>query len=439
MTTTRPRPPSISSSVEGEPLIPLHHSEALYYIVGPPGAGATLSGGINERPTAVFTALDATLEGLIGTDGITHTAVEAIFDQVDTNVVVKIVPSDPSHQQSIDGLEQIRYVSGSVPTHLYAPGQTALGSVLGTIVGTLAAGADTLTLAAAALMNVEVDELLRIQDEIVRVTAVASQTSFTIERAQHGTADVAHITSSVSDILSPVATELRQLVDEYECVAVADAPRNSILAAIAWADAGNVGENVMGVFNRADNNWPGGFWLGAAAAVAARYTRARGIQQAKVGGVTSLEYELTHSPRATVTTDVSNLVGAYLSTLVRRRGRVEIVGDTFKGPVDARKKWSVALVVNHLRRLLEESAESFIGPAGRHSTVVRLASHVQRAGRQLVGDGEEAELNFLSVVPHPVDNTADARANGLAALNAIVETVSPIERIEIPITLRIGA
>ena len=438
MTTTRPRPPSISSSVEGEPLTPLHHSEALYYIVGPPGAGASGTGAAGERPSLVHNSL-ASLESFMGTDGATHDAVEAIFDQVDTNVAVALTPANPTAAQSVSALEKVRFLTDR-PTHLYAPGQTVTGVQIGQVSGILAIAATALTLAADATMRVEVDELLQIESEIVRVEVVTDQANFTVARAQEGTAAAAHAANtSVTDLRSPVATELGQLVDELECVAVADAPITSILAAIAWADAGNVRPDVMGVFNRADNKWPGGFWLGAADDVAAEYTRARGIQHARVGGVTSLEYELTHSPRATVETDVSNLVGAYLSTLVRRRGHVEIVGDTFKGVDDARRKWSVSLVVQHLRRISEEAAESFIGPGARQSTITRLAAHVERAGRQLVGDDEEAELSFLSMTPHPVDNTAQARANGLAALRAIIETVAPIERIEIPITLRIGS
>ena len=41
--TTRPRPPSISSSVEGVPIVPPRRSEAPYHINGaytPPGEGA---------------------------------------------------------------------------------------------------------------------------------------------------------------------------------------------------------------------------------------------------------------------------------------------------------------------------------------------------------------------------------------------------------------
>ena len=339
MTTTRPRPPSIESSIDADPLIPLHHSDALYYVVGPPGADASGNGADAENPSPRATSL-ASLEPFIGTDGITRTAVEAIFDQVDTNVVVALTPANPTQAQVISTLQKVRRLTDR-PTHLYPPGQTVLGARIGMPAAAINDSVTTLTLAAAAINMVEEGEILRIENELLRVTDVTSQTVFTVDRGAYGTTAAAHAnTAPVTDLHSPVATELIQLVDELDCDSVADAPRISVQGAIQWANAGNVGPGVMGVFNRGDNNWPGGFWLGAAADRAAEHGRARGIEHAPVKGISSLDYELSHSPRSTVDTDVSNLVGAYLSTLVRRRGRVEIVGDTYKGLDDARKTWS---------------------------------------------------------------------------------------------------
>ena len=52
--------------------------------------------------------------------------------------------------------------------------------------------------------------------------------------------------------------------------------------------------------------------------------------------------------------------------------------------------------------------------------------------------GSRRELRFFSAVPHPTLNTADSRANGLAYLLAVAHTISPIGRIEIPITLQLA-
>ena len=377
MTTTRPRPPSVDTFIEAETPAPLPPSEALYYITGPAGAGASGTGAATERPSPVAKSL-ADLEPFIGTNGPTHTAVEAIFDQVETNVSVALLPPGATQAQMVSTLEKVRFLTDS-PTHLYAPGQTQRGTALGILSSNVAINAAGLELAANAASAVSVNDLLRVGDEIVRVTAAADQHTFTVERALHGTAAVAHAAgTSVSNMHSPVCAELALLIDELECVAVADAPAISVEAARQWAAAGNVGPDLMGVFNRGDNKWPGGFWLGAVASVAAEKGRAQGIEHARVKGIGTLEHNLSHSPRGTVETDVSNLVGSYLSTLVRRRGHIEIVGHTFAGVTDVRRFWSVSLVVQHMRRLAEQTAEPFIGDDTTQDVLVDLAGKVSR-------------------------------------------------------------
>ena len=441
---TTPRPPSIVTTITGEPLTPLHHSDAHIFMVGSPGTGATGTGVAGERPSAYVTGLDA-LESLIGTDGDLHTAVEAVFDRVDTSISVALTPATPTHAQVVSTLEKVRFLEDP-PTHLYAPGLTVLGDTLGALSSDMTDSSDSVALAADAVHMVEVDEYLQIENEIVRVTAVTDQMNFTVSRGELDTAAAAHVTGvNVLDIRSPVCTELEQLGEELECLAVADAPSLSVDLAVEWANAGNVRPNVMGVFNRTDNEWPGAAWLAAALNVAAEHGRQRGIELARVTGVTNLQYELSYSPRETVTTDVSRLVGAYLSTLVRRRGHVQIVGDTLKGVSDARQRWSVALVVHHAQRLAEQAKEPFIGHGASPSTVTRVASHVERAIRQLTrtapgadGNLRPRELRFASVIPHPVYNTAAARANGQVELEGRFGTISPARTIRTRITLAIG-
>ena len=431
---TTPRPPSISTTITGDPVTPLHHSDAHVFMVGPPGTGASGTGAAGERPSAYVTGLDA-LESLIGTDGALHTAVEAVFDRVDTNIAVALTPANPTHAQVVSTLEKVRFLEDA-PTHLYAPGLTVSGDTLGALSADMTDASDSVALAADAVHMVEVDEYLQIEDEIVRVTAVTDQQNFTVDRGQLGTSAAAHVTGvSVLDILNPVCTELESLGEELECLAAADAPTASVELAVEWANAGNVRANVMGVFNRADNDWPGAYWLAAALDVAAEHGRQRGIELARVTGVTNLQYELSYSPRAAVTTDVSRLVGAYLSTLVRRRGQVQIVGDSLKGVTDARQTWSVAVVIHHARRLAEAAGESFVSDEGDEITITRLASHVEQAVRQLV----PRELRAASVIPHPTLDTQAARDAGDANLQAVFDTKRPIKRIILPISLRIGA
>ena len=435
---TAPRPPSITTTITGDPLTPRHHSDAHLFLVGPPGTGASgdglpVTGPGAERPSDYATGL-AGLEDFIGTDGPLHTAVEAIFDRLDTNIAVALTPAGATHAQVVSTLEKARFLEDA-PTHLYAPGLTVLGDTLGDLAADIVAAGGSVELAADAVHTVEVDEYLQIEDEIVRVTAVTDQQNFTVERGELGTSAADHASGvDVLDIRSPVCTELESLGEELECLAVADAPSLSEELAVEWANAGNVRPNVMGVFNKTDNEWPGAAWLAAALDVAAEHGRQRGIELARVTGVTNLQYELSYSPRETVDTDVSRLVGAYLSTLVRRRGHVQIVGDSLKGVADARRFWSVALVVHHSQRIAELAKEPFIGVGATPSTVTRVASHVERAVRQLV----PRELRFASVIPHPVYNTAEARANGDVELEGIFGTISPARTIRTRIRLAIG-
>ena len=445
---TTPRPPSIITNVTAPPLVPLHHSDSLVYIVGPPGTGALPAYAANERPSAIATSL-AALEEFIGADGAVHDAVEAIFDQVDTNIAVARTPAAPTHQQVIDTLDKVRLLT-DVPTHLYAPGRTGDGVVAGQLDADIDDAVTAFTFDAAPTSAISVGELLLIESEIVRVAAPlpgAGVHTYDIERAQEGTDAAAHAAAvDIVDIRNPVTAELELLAEELECVAVADGDNTSIDRFVAWLDAGNARPNVMGLFNEPDGRNPGGPWLGAVLDRQAEFGRQRGVNHARVGGVTDLAHELTHSPRANVDTDVSRIVAAYGSLLLRRHGHVEIVGDQFKGIDDARTYWSVTLVVNHLRRISEEAVEPFIGIDADLSTVVRIAAHVERAGRQLVRppatgqDGAGArrgELRSLTIVPHATKNTAEARANGRIFLRSVAGVFAPIRTVEFDLELQI--
>ena len=192
----------------------------------------------------------------------------------------------------------------------------------------------------------------------------------------------------------------------------------------------------MGVFNRANGTrWPGGLWLGGALEVTGEFGRQRGIEHARVSGITSLQHNLSHSPRLSVTTDVSRIVGAYLSTLVFRNGHYEIVGDTFRGVADARKHWSTSRVVHHLEHVLETAGEHYTGQGITRQRLITIAEGLEKAGRTLVTNGE---LSALTVIPasDTINNQA-AREGGFAHFTADATTIVPLDHIRIELALRV--
>ena len=432
---TTPRPPSIETRIISEPFAPAYHTDDVVYIVGPPGAGAT--GTATDDPSHAGRTL-ASLEDFIGTDGIVHDAVDDIADQIDTNIIVALTPAVPTFAEVITALEKA-YQAERNPTILYAPGMTHLGTPLG---GGLAAAMDdvttSLTFTTAPDPALSADLLLQVDNEImiVDVAGDAGDVIYVVRRGEEGTDAVMHLLAAVvTDLRNPVVTELEELAEALECNAIADAPFASISAAIAWADAGNVKANVMGVFNRINGTrWPGGAWLGGALEVTGENGRQRGIEHARVSGITSLQYNLSHSPRLSVTTDVSRLVGAYLSTLVFRNGHYEIVGDTFKGVADARKHWSTSRVVHHLEHVLEIQGEHYTGQGITRQRLITIAEGLEKAGRILVTNGE---LAGLSIIPDPVANTPAAREGGFAHFTADATTIVPLDHIRIDLALKV--
>ena len=141
-----------------------------------------------------------------------------------------------------------------------------------------------------------------------------------------------------------------------------------------------------------------------------------------------------HSSRATVPTDVSRLVAAYISTLVSRNGRIEIIGQQFRGVIDVRRYWSNSRMVDILERLMETEAERFIGAGITRQSLLRIAEAMERVGRTLVVSGEMADL---TVVPNPTTNTQAERANGKANFIVNATTLVPLGSVTLDLVLRI--
>ena len=109
-------------------------------------------------------------------------------------------------------LPQVNFARGAFGT---VPENTrpAADVAIGTLGANLGAGATatTLTLAAAASQLVRVDDYLVVGSERMLVTAVASQTSFTVDRAQEGTARRAHASGAAVTLATKSPSTLTAL------------------------------------------------------------------------------------------------------------------------------------------------------------------------------------------------------------------------------------
>lgn len=424
---TTPRPPSVVTNISGDPIPPAISSDARLFMVGSGTAAA-------PRPQPYSRDLES-IEAHLPQGSLMRNAVDAIFRKAEPEIAIATLdPVIAGHSTVNSGLDLVRFLERR-PTHIYAPGLTSNGTTVGTLANNINDAATTITLTVAH-DGISDGEILQVENELMEVDGDAAQgTDITVIRGAEGTAAAAHLAGrTVVDLRNPVVTHLEELCEELECVAISEAPNVDVQHAIAWADAGNVRQNVMGIYNYADGMPPGADWLGTTMRVHSEFGHQRGIEHARVTGVTSLARELSHSPRASVTTDVSRLVGAYMSTLVRRNGLVEIVGHTFKGVSDARRLYSNALVVHRVQRLAEIAAEDYIGQVSSDQNMRDLAFHVEQGIRSLVNS---REIRFVTVVPHPTLDTPVARANGIANLFARIGLYFPITHVVIDLTLPI--
>ena len=248
------------------------------------------------------------------------------------------------------------------------------------------------------------------------------------------TAGTAGVTTAASSVITDSTNGLEALCEELQCVAVADAAYDTVANAVTWA-GNNTKPNVMGAFNRAEVTTGvykpiSPYIAGAAEEVATLHGLQRGIQYARIKGIVGLEKQLSHSSRAGVTTDVSQLVGAYLSTGVIRRGVPQIVGDTFNHVADRRKEWAVARVAHHLEHVTEEEGENYISHSDSVSSLANIANAMQRAANQLVPN----EIQSVTVSPSP-DNNATTRAARQALFVASMTPHGSINSIRIDLTI----
>lgn len=410
-----PLPPSVVTNIDPTPTIPTLSSDARVFMVGVGNAATT-------RPTA-YSSNGTDILNSVPANGVMANAVQTLLAGRLKQLSVALTAGSPSFGDTLEVMRQVRFLDER-PTHLYVPAQTGPGRSVGALQANITDAVTQITLAAAH-SGLSDGVLIQVEDEVMEIVDLPGTTTIDVVRGVAGTTAAAHSAGqTVSDLRNPLTAELEALAEELECLAVADAPNVDVEHAIAWSNAGNTRESVMGVYNYADGNAPGAYWLNTVIDVAGRYGHQRGIETAQVNGVTALAQELSYSPRGAQAADVTRLVGAYLSTLARREGSVQIFGDTFRGVTDARRIWSNALVVRRLERVTEIAGESFIGLESSPRNLRALAFHVENAARGLINS---REIRSISVIPHPTRNTDATIQAGRTFLRSTVGLYHPIK------------
>ena len=370
---TTPQLPGVFFDVTTATAGRLHVIDSVVYLIGEGGTSASASFADGAVLGPFGSATDFVTA--VGTDGMLSQAGQAIFANASPAVYVGHLDkggAKPTIAETVAALRNVRQLSVT-PSHIYPPGLTA------GVTADPAKGDDTTT--------------------------------------------------------NAVASALKALATEFDCVAVADAAHTNVKNASDWAD-NNVGERMMAVCNRVDDGYrdssdivwtpAGGHWLGAALAVASVHGRQRGVTYAPVPSAGPLEFQPTSSTNPTTSTELRTLIQKYVSVLFLRQGTVQIVGDQFSAPSDSRGIWSVLSVLDHLDRVLRAESLRWISTDGKPSTLVRIANALEEAGRNLVRDGELAEL---VIVPDPERNDAAARAARQAYFDILVTTIVPISQI----------
>ena len=245
-------------------------------------------------------------------------------------------------------------------------------------------------------------------------------------------------TGAAAGTPGPTKATLQAVCQLNDIHATCAMPYASVAAAVtaARASSHNRVMNVFGGVNGTGDPLTNfkqaeGWYMGAAIARARELGLQAGLEHAPVHGIHNSNHNLSHSPRSSITTDVSQLVAAYIGTIVQHRQAWEIQGSYMAGWSDGRSQWPVARVIDHLEHVLEESG---IGWLGRTDTrrLVTVALGLERAGQQLVANGE---LFSLTIEPHPTANTAATRATGRAIFLAHVGVRTPLAHIEIELVL----
>ncbi len=375
--TTIPRVPGIDFSITAPAPAPVHHLDDTVYLVGLAGTGGSAAVGDLVGPFGS----EADAAAALGTGSALRAAVHAIYQQASPTIYCAIsaatAPGKPSAAEVVAALGMARALPVT-PTVLGAPG--------------LCSGTD---------------------------------------------ADASSLTSLTA---SGVVAGGRALAGEFDSVFVADGPDGSAITATdigTWADA-NVGAGAMMVANavRVGGAYvsAAGYWIGAALAVTAEYGRARGLADAPVASAAAVRLALTSSPRPSVTTQVSTLVGKYVSVLHRGPGGVMLIGETIGGVTDLRRLWSVSRVVAHAERVMRGAARAYMGASTRPVTLGVISQVMQTAGRTLV-TADPPELDDLVVRPDVARNTPAARAAQQGFFIADLGLIVPLNRISVGLAL----
>ena len=425
---TTPTAPEVTISVSGRPTAEAPLGDDVVMLVGPGGPGATLAPG-----TLSPVYLDrATARTAVGSSGPVYDALDGIYGQVRESVMVSLTPDKAS---ALDGAINDAVTSVTVDDgSKYAAGdlliveseQMDVSSVAGNVL-TVERGANSTT--AAAHDDDTAVSAPPTSAQSVAALNLVSQANM-LPTVLYAPGQTAGPTGEVT-AADAVASRLNIVAEDIGGRAIGDAPRSTLNNALTWA-GGNTDSHLLGIFNSPDGKNPGGYWLGAALRQAILYGLQRGIEHAEVDGVLALQHALSHNALTGTNTDVSLAVAGYLSVLVAANGRTEIIGETFRQVSTAERHWSVARVVDNLRRVLAVSARRFLNRGNTESLRDEAANTMERAGRRLVARGF---LTSLTVVPNPAQNTAENIALGQAFFIATAGVITPLGSVSIVIEI----
>ena len=188
-----------------------------------PGAHEENAGWAVRVPLALLEAATTTTATAVGLQQEVSPLADVFARAAGPARLLGILPRRPLRQGRLN-FPRVRL--GPLP-NANLEGQFTADQIIGAVGASINAAAVALTLDANATSTVAVGDYLKINDEIVRVTAVTSQQAFTVARGQVTTAGAAHNASAVVFLLrshyaiDSVATGVKRFAIEFKTTAEA--------------------------------------------------------------------------------------------------------------------------------------------------------------------------------------------------------------------------
>ena len=222
--------------------------------------------------------------------------------------------------------------------------------------------------------------------------------------------------SRPSTVITDATHGLAFLARRFGCIALADAPKDSVGNAESWAQA-NLRDRILGCFNYCEvagsDIPPSGPIAGAIALKSGGPNgRAAGLQGTPVRGVDAINVQVAHTPRIAAGTDESKLVAAYLTPIVASPDGFVMVGGYLKNATDDVRRFANSQrVADHVVHLIEETGQRYLVD---HSVAppAEIADACERAARTLI----PREIVGIDLAPNDERNTVAARTQGAVYL-----------------------